>query len=181
MKRTIAALFSFIVMLAASQIVRAQDTRISLSYGVPTAMRNINVYHDVDGLHGNPWGAVNLSVDHQFYDRLWFGLSYTLSTAPSRGNGHTGRSSSIVWHGLMAGVNYEWGHYGALTLYSHASAGVIVCYYSPSWQDSYNRTRGAFQLSPIAMDYAVTPSVSLFAEAGYGIQGALQVGARVRF
>lgn len=175
MKRIIAILTVALWVAAAS----ARDTEVSVSYGVSPAMAHIGMYHhDWEGMGG--WGAVNATVDHRFADPLWVGLSYTYSSAESD-HASEGRYADVTYHVLMVNVRYEWLRRKAVTLYSHVGVGVIVSYYDPSWRDTFNRTRAAFQLSPVGVQYDVHRNIGLFAEAGYGMQGVAKVGLRVGF
>lgn len=157
----------------------ARDTEISASYGAMPAMKSLGVYHnDWNGL--DYWGAVNFTIDHKFAPCLWIGLGYTYSSADSD-NAVDGRYGKVYWHGLMANVRYEWYHRSLLTLYSHVGVGALVEYYSPSWEDSYNRTNMAFQVSPVGVQIDFLPQAGMFAEAGYGVQGIIKVGLRIGF
>ena len=74
-------------------------------------------------------------------------MNYTYSSASSD-EAWLGRYGKVTWHGVMANVRYEWLQRGPVTLYSHVGIGALVEYYSPSWEDTYNRTNMAFQVSP---------------------------------
>lgn len=157
----------------------ARDTEISASYGAMPAMKSLGVYSN----HWNNldyWGAVNFTIDHKFAPGLWIGLGYTYSSADSD-NAVDGRYGKVYWHGLMANVRYEWYNRSILTLYSHVGVGALVEYYSPSWEDSYNHTNMAFQVSPVGVQVDFLPQAGMFAEAGYGVQGIIKVGLRVGF
>lgn len=159
--------------------VTARDTELSASYGAMPAMKSLGVYHnhwhDLDC-----WGSANFTIDHKFAPGLWIGLGYTYSSADSD-HALEGRYGKVTWHGLMVNVRYEWLHRGPLTMYTHVGIGALVQYYSPSWEDSYNRTNMAFQLSPIGLQVDIVPQFGLFAEAGYGVQGIVKAGLRLGF
>lgn len=168
-----------LLLCAASGIVAvsARDTEVSVSYGVEPAMGHLGVYrNDWSGM--NCWGAINATIDHRFAPNLWIGLSYTYSSADSD-HASKDRYGEVTWHGLMANVRYEWYARGGLLLYSHVGVGALVEYFSPSWEDSYNRTNMAFQVSPIGVQYDFGKHVGVFAEAGYGVQGVVKAGVRI--
>ncbi|MCH5347322.1 MAG: outer membrane beta-barrel protein [Muribaculaceae bacterium] len=179
----LAALFTAAVATHAAP----RGTEIGVSYGAFPAMQSIGAYNgNWDGI--NPWGAVNITIDHTFAPRLKLGLSYTLSSA-STANATTltpaGRATAaggdITWHALMVNARYDWLSRPRWRMYSTAAAGVLVSYYSPGWRDSYNNTRLGFQVSPVGFEVDLAPAVGLFAEAGYGVQGILQAGLRIGF
>lgn len=81
----------------------------------------------------------------------------------------------------MTNVRYHWCNRGPVSLYSHAGVGVLVEYFSPSWEESYNRTTFAFQVSPLGIEFNILPGMGLFGEVGYGVQGIAKVGFRLGF
>lgn len=171
----------FIIMCAMLGVASAtaRDTEVSVSYGAMPAMKSLGVYHN----HWNDmdcWGAVNATIDHRFAPGLWIGLNYTYSSADSD-TALDGRYGKVTWHGLMVNVRYHWLSRGPLTLYSHVGIGALVEYYSPSWEDSYNRTNMAFQVSPLGLQIDFLPNAGVFAEAGYGVQGIIKAGLRIGF
>ncbi|MCM1292258.1 MAG: hypothetical protein NC111_03660 [Bacteroides sp.] len=172
-------LFSILLAVFAIGQLSARDTEVSVSYGAMPAMKSLGVYHNHwDGLDN--WGAINATIDHKFAPGLWIGLSYTYSSADSD-HAWDGRYGKVTWHGLMANVRYEWLHRGPVTMYSHVGIGALVEYYSPSWEDSYNRTNMAFQISPVGLQIDIIPQLGVFAEAGYGVQGIIKAGLRFGF
>lgn len=166
-------------MILISVSAQGRDTEVSVSYGAMLAMSHVDSYH------GNwsditSWGTASFTIDHRFADRLWMGLSYTLSGASSDRVAPQG-GGDIVWHGLMANARYEWLRTAHWTLYSHAGVGALITYYSPSWRDSYNTTRMAFQANPVGAQCDFTRHIGVFAEAGYGIEGIVKIGLRTGF
>lgn len=173
------ALILAIISSASIAALAQRSTEVSFSYGAMPAMKNIAAYND--HWHNlSCWGSVNATIDHSFAPGLWIGLGYTYSSASSD-TASRGRYGKVVWHGLMANVRYEWFHRGPVILYSHAGVGALVQYYSPSWQDSYNRTALAFQASPLGMQLDFSRHAGAFAEVGYGVQGIIKAGIRVGF
>lgn len=172
--------FLLIICVALAGITaQARDTEVSVSYGAMPAMSSLGVYHN--HWHNlDYWGAVNFTIDHKFAPGLWIGLNYTYSSASSDEAWHE-RYGKVTWHGLMANLRYEWLQRGPVTLYSHVGIGALVEYYSPSWEDTYNRTNMAFQVSPLGLQVDAARGVGFFAEAGYGVQGIIKAGIRVGF
>lgn len=167
------------VAMAVAAGMQARDTEISVSYGVSPAMDHMGVYHNHwSGVSG--WGAVNFTIDHRFADPLWIGLCYTYSSADTD-HAWENHGADLTYHALTVNIRYEWLRRSALTLYSHVGLGVVMSYYSPSWEDSYNATHMAFQISPVGVQYDFLPNVGAFAEAGYGTQGVAKVGLRIGF
>lgn len=173
---------TILILLAAIMApvgLSARNTEVSVSYGVAPAMRSLGAYHH--GWHAlDNWGAVNATFDHSFAPNLWAGLSYTYSSSQSD-QAWDNRYGKIVYHGLMANVRYHWWNRGPVSLYSHVGLGVLVQYFTPSWEDSYNRTSMAFQVSPVGLEFNPLPSLGLFGEVGYGTQGIAKVGIRLGF
>lgn len=172
-------LLTLLTTVISATTLTARDTDISISYGAIPSMNNLGVYrnhwNDI-----NSWGALNIGFDHQFAPNLHIGLTYTYSSASSN-NAYQSRYGKITWHGILASLRYSWLQRGIVKLYSHVGIGALVEYYSPSWIDSYNRTNMAFQVSPIGAEINLAPWASVFAEAGYGVQGIIQAGLRVGF
>lgn len=157
----------------------ARDTEISVSYGTMSAMQTLGIYHN-HWNNLNHWGTVNATVDHKFANGLWIGLNYTYASAESD-TAYDSRYGNVTWHGLLVNIRYEWYNHGSVTLYSHVGIGALVEYYDPSWEDSYNQTNMAFQVSPIGLQADLSHHVGLFAETGYGVQGIIKVGVRIGF
>lgn len=172
-------ILSIMLAITATATLSARDTEVSVSYGAMPAMQSLGVYHNHWHNLDN-WGAINATIDHKFAHGLWIGLSYTFSSADSD-TAYDGRYGEVIWHGLMANVRYEWYNRGAVTLYSHIGIGALVEYYDPSWEDSYNRTNMAFQVSPIGLQADLCRNIGVFAEAGYGVQGIIKAGMRIGF
>lgn len=179
LKFSIKSLLFIAMALALGQAAQARDTEVSVGYGAIPAMAHVKAYrggwNDI-----TPWGSFSFTIDHRFAERLWIGLDYTVSSASSDHVSPLG-NGDVTWHALMVNARMEWLRRGRLTAYSHAGIGVIINYFSPSWRDSYNSTRFAFQASPIGVQWDVVPAVGVFAEAGYGIQGIVKAGVRVGF
>lgn len=169
-----------LALLSATAGVAARDTEVSLSYGVAPAMSHLSAFNGHWNGMSNCWGTVNATIDHRFAENLWIGLNYTFSTA---GSDHAvaDRYGKLTWHGLMCNIRYEWYTAPRWRLYSHIGVGVLVEYFDPSWEDSYNRTNWAFQASPIGIEGDLCRNVALFAEFGYGMQGVGKAGIRIGF
>lgn len=172
-------LLIILIVFSSTCAASARDTEISLGYGALPAMKSLGVYHGHwKGI--DTWGAFNASIDHRFAPSLWVGLNYTYSSGQSH-HAVDNRYGEVTWHGLMVNARYEWLTSGRWTLFSHVGVGVLVEYYSPSWEESWNRTNMAFQLSPIGAQYELMKHAALFAEAGFGVQGIIKAGVRIGF
>lgn len=155
------------------------DTEVCVSYGALPAMRFVPAYYN-HWNRMNPWGAVAVSVDHRFADRLWLGLSYTISSASAK-DVSQGREGSIAWHSLMVHSRYEYWRRGAWSAYCSLGVGVLIAYMQPEWEPTYNRTMFAFQASPVGVAWQALPNLDFFGEAGFGVQGIVRAGVRVDF
>lgn len=178
-KRLLAAGVAVASLLAWPLAATADNTEVSISYGVLPAVRYLSDYHD-HWANMNPWGDVVLSIDHSFAPKLWCGLSYTISSASSA-KANLLRQGSIVWHSLLFHSRYHYVERGPWAFYGAAGVGVLIAYMQPGWKKPYNRTFFAFQLSPVGVGYRLLSNFELFAEAGFGVQGIVKGGVRVEF
>lgn len=173
MKKLIIALVAAVGMTFGAQ---AQKMNISASYGGYTLMDAAD-YHD--GWHGvnNAWGALNLGFNVKVLPKFWIGPSYTFSSTTTKGP----ESSNIAYHAIMLNGRYDYYSNRLLTVYGHLGVGAEISHMQPRHDDAYNKTYFAFQLSPVGVDVQLTPMFTMFGEAGFGVQGLLQVGMRVNF
>ncbi|MCM1293495.1 MAG: outer membrane beta-barrel protein [Bacteroides sp.] len=173
MKRIIIAL---IAVLGISYGASARKMNLSLSYGGYTLMDAAD-YHD--GWHGvnNAWGAINLAYNVEVARNFWIGPSYTFSSTTTKGP----ESSKIAYHAIMLNGRYDYYRNSLLTVYGHMGIGAEISHMQPRGGDSYNKGYFAFQLSPVGVDVDLSPMFTIFGEAGFGVQGLIQVGARLNF
>lgn len=169
---------AMLAAVAAPSGASARDTEISVGYGAESAMEHIPAYSNHWNGMNHSWGTFSFTIDHRFAPKLWIGMGYTISSS-SADNAWQQYGGDVTWHGLLVNARYEWYSRGGLTLYSHLGVGVLIAYMSPQWEPGYNSTRFGFQVSPVGVQYDVTPHLGLFAEAGYGIQGVAKVGVRL--
>lgn len=157
------------------------QSAISVSYGAFPTMNYFSGYRGgYDFRHA--WGTVNVAIEHNFFTpRLMLGVNYSFSSSPGVQAGTLGAGADVsaAWHTLMTSARYSYWQRGRLTVYGRLGVGVNIGYFTPSWTDSYNITRFAFQLSPICLDYRIAGVLSGFMECGMGNEGIVQVGARV--
>lgn len=173
MKRLFLAL---LVAVGLATGAEARDMNLSLSYGGYTLMDAAD-YHD--GWHGvnNAWGAVNLSFNVRLTKNFWVGPSYTFSSTTTKGPD----ASKIAYHAIMLNGRYDYYRNSLLTVYGKMGVGAEISHLQPKGHDSYNKGYFAFQLSPVGVDVKLSPSFTMFGEAGFGVQGLLQVGGRFNF
>lgn len=171
MKKLLIALIALVTVSAGAS---AQKMNISASYGGYTLMDAAD-YHD--GWHGvnNAWGALNLGFNVQIMPRVWVGPSYTFSSTTTKGN----HSSDIAYHAIMLNGRYDYYKNRLLTVYAHMGVGAVISHMQPNYGDSYNKGYFGFQLSPVGVDVDLTRHLTMFGEAGFGVQGLLQVGLRL--
>lgn len=153
----------------------AQSTEISVSYGGYTQMDATNM-HDGWGGVSTAWGALNLGVNFRITPRIWIGPSYTFSSTSTKGPD----ASHIAYHVIMFNGRYEYYRNSIVRVYAHLGVGCDLSYMQPSWRDNYTKGYFAFQASPIGAQVDLSRNWSIFGEAGFGAQGIIQVGARLR-
>lgn len=173
MKRLFIALIAVLGITFGSQ---AREMNLSLSYGGYTLMDAAD-YHDGWSGVNNAWGAINLSYNVKLLPKFWIGPSYTFSSTTTKGPHH----SNIAYHAIMLNARYDYYQNSLVTVYGRMGVGAEISHMQPKGFDSYNKGYFAFQLSPVGVDFDLTPMFTLFGEAGFGVQGLLQVGARLNF
>lgn len=152
---------------------------LSVSYGVEPVQNFMATYRDHYGL-SNAWGSVNIELARSLdFAPLKVGVDYSISSSPGLKDKSSGTDVSAVWHSLTANLRYTYYKRGRFEAYAHAALGVEIGYFTPSWRDSYNNTRFAWQASPIGLQYDFSRFAGAFVEAGMGTQGLVQVGVRV--
>lgn len=154
----------------------AQKTELTLSYGGYTQMDAMNM-HDGWGGVNTAWGALNLGLNFRVARDIWVGPSYTFSSTSTKGP----HPSHIAYHVIM--VNGRFGYYSnsIVKLYAKVGLGVDLSYMQPKGGDNYTKGYFAFQLVPIGAQVDLNRNWALFGEAGFGAQGLLQFGAKLRF
>ena len=169
-------LLAFALIMGIASAASAQRTEITVGYGGYTQMDATDC-HDGWRHVKNAWGALTAGINYRLTNRLWVGPSYTFSSTNTKGGPDR---SHIAYHVLLANAKYDYYRNSIFTLYGHAGVGVIISYMQPWGGDSYNNTYFGLQISPIGAQANVGRNVALYGELGYGAQGLLQVGVRVR-
>lgn len=150
----------------------AQNVNVYASYGGYTQMDATDCH---DGWHGvnTAWGAVNVGVDFGIGSRFRIGPSYTFSSATTKG----GRNhSDLYYHAILLNAKYDYWRTGILALYAHVGLGVEISHLAPKFDDSYNKTYFAGQISPIGARVQLGSGFNFFGEVGFGAQGLAQFG-----
>ena len=85
----------------------------------------------------------------------------------------------MYYHVIMLNGRYDYYRNSIVTLYGHLGVGVDISHITGEW-GSENKGYFAIQASPLGAEASISRSVSMFGELGFGAQGLLQVGFRVR-
>lgn len=173
MKRFI---LTFVAMAGIIVAASAQKAELTLSYGGYTAM-DAGGYKDGWGDVNNAWGALNAGVNFRIMPDLWVGPSYTFSSATTKGGAD---HSSIAYHAIMVNGRYNYYRTSIVTLYAHLGLGTEISHLMPKHGDSFNKTYFAYQISPVGAEVGFG-RWAMFGELGFGVQGLLQVGAKMKF
>lgn len=163
-----AALIGFAVSASAQVSVYA-------SYGGYTQMDACNNHDGWDKVH-TAWGALNTGVDFKVARGVKIGPSYTFSSTETDGGSN---ASHIAYHAVLFNVKVDYYRSGLWTLYGHGGLGVVISHMQPKWSDTYNKTYFAGQISPLGVRASLTNKFDLFAEAGFGAQGIVQLGFNI--
>jgi len=169
-------LLAIVAVLALAVPANAQKTELTFSYGGYTLM-DASDYHDGWGNVNTAWGAVNFGVNFKVAPKFWIGPSYTFSSTTTKGGKH---HSSIAYHVIMMNGRYEYYRNSIVTLYGHFGLGVDISHMMPKDGDAYNHSYFAFQATPLGAEVGLSRDFSLFGEAGFGAQGLIQVGFKVK-
>lgn len=169
-------LLAMLAVVAFAVPAKAQKTELTFSYGGYTLMDACD-YHD--GWHhvNNAWGAVNFGVNFKVAPKFWVGPSYTFSSATTKGGPH---HSSVAYHVIMLNGRYEYYRNSMVKLYAHLGIGADISHMMPKDDDSYNKGYFAMQLTPLGVDVDLSREFALFGEVGFGAQGLIQVGFKVK-
>ena len=174
-------LLLFALVVAVALNVNAQDdddwdNEISLSYG-------IGAFTDVSssylsgvnfGKQTHYIGPFGLEYIRRPSERFGVGLLTTVGTC----KWSESESSRATYIGIMPAVKYNWYNRERFSMYSKAAIGVII---GVSSGNEKNSTQAAFgwQATPIGAEYGTM--VRGFVELGFGEQGFLAAGLRVKF
>lgn len=172
-KLILAALVGLGAVFAAS----AQKAELAVSYGAYTQMDATDMH---DGWHhvNNAWGALNVGLNFRVLPKIWLGPSYTFSSTTTKGGPE---HSNIAYHAIMLNGRYHYYKNSIVTMYAKLGIGVEFSYMQPRGGDNYTKSYCAFQIVPIGAQVDLNRNWAMFGELGFGAQGLLQVGAKLRF
>lgn len=165
----------FLTLLATVGIATAASaapTELFVSYGGYTQMDACDM-HD-GGKVKTAWGALNAGVNFKVAPKLWIGPSYTFSSSSYK---HS--DVNIYYHVIMMNARYEYYRNSIVTLYGHFGMGADISHISYDG-DARNKGYFAVQVSPVGAQVDITRSATMFGELGFGAQGLLQVGFRLK-
>lgn len=157
--------------------VEAQKFEVTASYGAYTQMDAMGMKDGWDNVN-TAWGAINLGSYFRLTQNIWIGSSYTLSSATTK---DSPEHSSIVYHAIMMNGRYHYYSNDIVSLYGKLGLGVEISRMKPLVGDSYNKTYFAFQIVPVGAQVDIYKGLAMFAEAGFGAQGLLQLGFKYKF
>lgn len=175
MKNYLFTLVAALMLVCGAQKANA-ETSLYVSYGGYTQMDACD-NHDGWGNVNTAWGALNAGVDFRVMKNLRVGPSYTFSSCSTKG----GKAAShIAYHAILLNAKYDYYRNSIVTLYAHGALGCVVSHMQPKGFDSYNKTYFAGQISPLGAEVGLSRQFSMFGELGFGAQGLVQAGFRVR-
>lgn len=175
MKKLLIALLS--VMLLCGVASAKNTTEFTFSYGGYTQMDAGDCADGWDDVN-NAWGALNVGLNFKILPNVWIGPSYTFSSTTTKGGP---KHSNIAYHVIMLNGRYEYYHNSIVKMYGHVGIGSIISHLQPRKYDSYNKGYFAIQISPICAQVDLNRQWAIFGELGFGAQGLIQVGGKLRF
>lgn len=169
MKKILLALMAVIGMVATAS---AQKTELTIGYGGYTQMDATDM-HD-GGKVNTAWGALTAGVNFKVLPKFWIGPSYTFSSSSFK---HS--DVNVYYHVIMLNARYEYWRNSIVTLYGHLGLGADISHISYDGE-AENKGYFAFQIAPLGAQVDLSRSFTLFGEVGFGAQGLVQVGFRVK-
>jgi len=169
-------LLTLVAIIGLATSASAQKTELQVGYGGYTQMDATNMHDGWDGVN-NAWGAVSFGVNFRVTPKLWVGPSYTFSSTTTKGGK---LHSNIAYHVIMLNARYTYYKNSIVSLYAHLGLGADISHMQPRGGDSYNKGYCAFQLTPLGAQVDINNKLAMFGEAGFGAQGLVQVGLRVK-
>lgn len=169
MKRLFIAL---IALAGFAAVASAQKVSLQIGYGGYTQMDATDM-HD-GGKVNTAWGAVTAGVYFDVLRNLKLGASYTFSSADYKRS-----DANVYYHVIMLNGRYDYYRNSIVKLYGHLGIGVDISHITAG---DYIDNKGyfAFQVSPLGAEVDLSRNVGIFGELGFGAQGLLQVGFRLR-
>ncbi len=175
MKKYLLSLLAIIAISCGVQKANA-ETSLYVSYGGYTQMDACD-NHDGWGNVNTAWGALNAGVDFRVLPKLRIGPSYTFSSCSTDGGKF---ASHIAYHAILLNVKYDYYKNRIVTLYAHGGVGAVISHLQPKGGDAYNKGYFAGQISPLGAEVGLSRSFNMFGELGFGAQGLVQVGFRLK-
>lgn len=164
------------IVIGIATSASAQKTELQFGYGGYTQMDAMDM-HDGWGGVNTAWGGVSFGINFRVTPKLWIGPSYTFSSTTTKGGPH---HSNIAYHVIMLNARYTYYRNSIVNLYAHFGIGVDISHMQPRGGDSYNKGYCAFQISPLGAEVGLSRQFAMFGELGFGAQGLVQVGFRVK-
>lgn len=166
----------FAVMVAIAAIAFAghsQKPELQIGYGGYTMMDCCDM-HD-GGSVNTAWGALTAGINFRVAPKIKLGASYTFSSASYKHADNV----NIYYHVIMLNGMYDYYRNSIVTLYGHVGIGVDISHMTAG---DYSKNKGYFamQLTPLGAEVGLSRSCAMFGELGFGAQGLLQVGVRLR-
>lgn len=156
--------------------MNAQKAELAVSYGAYTQMDATDMKDGWDHVN-NAWGALNAGLNFRVARNLWIGPSYTFSSTTTKGAHH----SNIAYHAVMLNGRYHYYSNSIVSLYGKLGLGVEFSYMQPRGGDSYTKSYCAFQIVPLGAQVDINRQWAMFGELGFGAQGLVQVGFKLKF
>lgn len=169
-------IISLALVFASVSAANAQKTELTLSYGAYTQM-DASDMHDGWKHVNSAWGALNVGVNFSVNSNICIGPSYTFSSTTTKGGPE---HSNIAYHAIMLNGRYHYYRNSIVTLYGKLALGVEFSHMQPRGDDSYTKSYCAFQIVPVGAEVGINRSLSMFGELGFGAQGLLQVGLKIK-
>lgn len=175
--------------------VFAQRNEIRVGYGVLTSNRILSGQTKSFGLDfsdakisdPSTTGAISLSYRMKMLSKFRFGITAGYESVTGKysytylGDNHVDTGKNRFWT-MTADAQFSYLKLpsGIVELYWSASAGVGFNRQTIGDFGTHSRTRFAYQVVPLGISVGI-PWVGVYAEAGFGYRGLLQLGAYVRF
>lgn len=170
MKRII---LSLIAVIAIAVGANAQKVELNAGYGGYTMMDCCDM-HD-GGKVNTAWGAFTTGVYFKVLPKFKLGATYTISTSSYK---HAD-DARIYYHVFMLNGRYTYWRNRIVDLYLHVGVGVDVSHMTAG-DYSKNKCYFAMQASPLGAEVSLDRNWSMFGELGFGAQGLMQVGFRLK-
>ncbi|MEE1206959.1 MAG: outer membrane beta-barrel protein [Muribaculaceae bacterium] len=165
-------LFTLIAVLAMAVGANAQRAELQLGYGGYTQMDACKM-HKGGGVN-TAWGALTAGVNFKVAPKFYLGASYTFSSSSYKDDG-----PNLYYHVIMLNGRYDYWRNSIVKLYGHVGLGVDITHTS-FHGNADNNGYFAFQVSPLGATFDLSRQCALFGELGFGAQGVLQVGFRIK-